>query len=86
MAASIGHIGDTRHPEVVKLYEKVFKVCKEKAKPFAVSVGAEDTVAIQYFIEKGVAFIGCGDDISYLAKGAKETFHYINTCKGKGVE
>ncbi|MDD3413443.1 MAG: aldolase/citrate lyase family protein [Lachnospiraceae bacterium] len=81
LSASIGHLGETRHEDVVKLYEQIIATCKKMKKPFGVSVGANDTVAIAYWIENGVSFIGCGDDISYICKGSQETFAYVAACK-----
>ena len=81
LSASIGHLGDTRHPEVVGLYEKIIASCKKLNKPFAVSVGATDHVAIKYWIENGVSLIGCGDDISYISAGSKETLKYVESIK-----
>lgn len=81
LSASIGHLGENMHPEVQKLYQKIFKICKQLEKPFGVSVGASDKIAIRYFLENGVNFIGCGDDISYLCMGSKSTFEYLETCK-----
>lgn len=81
LSASIGHLGDTRHPDVVDLYEQIIATCKKMKRPFGVSVGANDTEAIAYWIEKGVSLIGCGDDISYICKGSQNTLEYVAACK-----
>lgn len=79
LSASIGHLGDTRHPEVVALYDRIEAACKKQKKPFGVSLGAGDEVSIRDWIARGVNMIGCGDDISYLSIGCKRTFQLIGT-------
>ena len=83
LSASIGHLGDTRHPEVIKLYEEIIRICKEAGRPFGVSLGAGDHESIKYWIEKGATFIGCGDDISYISMGSKSTFEFLSTVINK---
>lgn len=78
LSASIGHLGDTRHPDVIKLYEKIIETCKRMGKPFGVSLGAGDHVGISYWIEKGASFVGCGDDISYISMGSKATLDFVS--------
>lgn len=78
LSASIGHLGNTKQPEVRALCEKAIEICKEMGRPFGVSVGAGDHEAIRYWIEKGVSFIGCGDDISYISMGSHATLELVN--------
>lgn len=78
LSASIGRLGDTKHPEVRALCEEIISVCKELDRPFGVSLGAGDHEAIRYWLEKGVSFIGCGDDISYISMGSRATIEFVN--------
>ena len=80
LSASIGHLGDTRHPEVRALCEEIISICKEMGRPFGVSRGAGDLEAISYWLGKGVSFIGCGDDISYISMGCHATMEFVNDC------
>lgn len=80
LSASIGHLGDTRHPEVRSLCEEIVRICKEENRPFGVSLGAGDHEAIRYWIERGVSFIGCGDDISYISMGSRATMEFVTGC------
>lgn len=80
LSASIGHLGDTRHPEVRALCEEIVQVCREMGRPFGVSLGAGDHEAISYWIDKGVSFIGCGDDISHISMGCQATMEFVNGC------
>jgi 2-keto-3-deoxy-L-rhamnonate aldolase RhmA len=81
LSASIGHLGDTKHPEVRALCEEVVQICKEMNRPFGVSLGAGDHEAIRYWMDKGVSFIGCGDDISYISMGCQATMDFMNSLK-----
>ncbi len=78
LSASIGHLGDTKHPEVRALCEEVVRICTEMGCPFGVSLGAGDREAIEYWLDKGVSFMGCGDDISYISAGCRATMEFVN--------
>ena len=80
LSASIGHLGDTKHPEVRALCEEIVSVCKEMDVPFGVSLGAGDHEAIHYWIGKGATFVGCGDDISYISMGCQDTMEFVHDC------
>ena len=80
LSASIGHLGDTKHPEVRALCEEVISICKEMGRPFGVSLGAGDHEGIRYWIDRGVSFIGCGDDISYISMGSRASMEFVNNC------
>lgn len=80
LSASIGLLGDTKHPEVRALCEEIVSVCKEMDVPFGVSLGAGDHEAIQYWIGKGATFVGCGDDISYISMGCQATMEFVHDC------
>ncbi|MEG0144564.1 MAG: aldolase/citrate lyase family protein [Clostridia bacterium] len=77
LSASIGHLGDTRHPDVIALYDRIEETCKRLHKPFGVSLGAGDEASIRDWIGRGVNMLGCGDDIAYLSLGCKRTFDLI---------
>ena len=80
LSASIGHLGDTKHPEVRALCEEIVEICREMNRPFGVSLGAGDHEAIRYWIGKGASFVGCGDDISYISMGCHATMEFVNDC------
>ena len=80
LSASIGHLGDTKHPKVRALCEEAVAVCRELKRPFGVSLGAGDHEAIRYWISKGASFIGCGDDISYISMGCRQTMEFVAGC------
>ncbi|MDO4549322.1 MAG: aldolase/citrate lyase family protein [Clostridia bacterium] len=83
LSGSIGLLGQTRHPEVIKLYDEIQRVCREMGKPFGVSIGAGDEENIRDFIRRGVNMLGCGDDTSYISMGCERTFKLISDALGR---
>lgn len=80
LSASVGHLGDTRHPEVRRLCEEIIRICGEEKRPFGVSLGADDQEAIRWWIERGASFVGCGDDISFISTGSRNAIAYAQEC------
>jgi 2-dehydro-3-deoxyglucarate aldolase/4-hydroxy-2-oxoheptanedioate aldolase len=80
LSASIGKLGKLKDPEVVALYDKIVGACKRAGKPCGVSIGPGDEGFIRDWIGRGVDFISCGDDISFLAAGALKTIDFIRRC------
>ncbi|MCX7028087.1 MAG: aldolase/citrate lyase family protein [Spirochaetes bacterium] len=81
LSASIGKLGYLGDPEVVALYDEIVATCKREGKPCGVSIGPGDKQFIREWIERGVDFISCGDDISFLALGAAQTLGFIRDCR-----
>ena len=80
LAASAGHLGDTSHPQVRSLCQEVIRICREENRPFGVSLGAEDREGIQWWIDQGASFVGCGDDISFISSGSRRAIAYAREC------
>jgi 2-keto-3-deoxy-L-rhamnonate aldolase RhmA len=77
LSASIGLLGNPTHAEVLKLCATVIARCKALGKPCGVSIGPGDQQVISMWLATGVDFISCGDDISFLAMGARSTLASI---------
>lgn len=77
LSASIGHLEDTRHPDVTALYDRIENTCKKLHKPFGVSIGPGDEKVIKNWIQRGISFLSCGDEFSYLCMGSRNTLQYI---------
>jgi len=83
LSASIGRLGKLGDPEVVRLYDEIVSVCKREGMPCGVSIGPGDRQFIREWIGRGVDFISCGDDISFMAIGAAQTMGWIRECRGQ---
>lgn len=80
LSASIGLLGAPSHPDVLALCDTVVAHSKAVGKPCGVSIGPADKDTIKLWVERGIDFVSCGDDISYLAMGAESTIDYIRSC------
>ncbi len=80
LSASMGRLGDASHPDVLALCDTVIARSNAAGKPCGVSIGPADRENIRLWMGKGIDFISCGDDISYLAMGAASTLQYIRSC------
>ena len=81
LSGSIGRLGDTQHPEVVALFDEIAQKCKAAGKIFGTSIGPNDRQYIRDWIARGIHFISCGDDISFIANGTRDTIAFIKGCR-----
>ena len=68
LSGSIGLLGQTRHPEVIKLLDRIASKCNEAKIPFGPSIGFNEK-NITDWINRGVSWIALDDDITYLVSG-----------------
>ena len=83
LSASYGHLLELRHPDMIKIYDEIAVKCKAHNMPFGVSIGAQSKITIDEWIARGVSFIGCGDDLGFVAAGAIEIIKYIRKGNAK---
>lgn len=72
LASSIGLLGEPLHPEVLALGKRSIEIARKYRKPIGVSIGPDEH-AIRVWKECGVNFFSCGDDISFIQQGSKQT-------------
>lgn len=77
LSGSIGLLGQTRHPKVLRLLDKIANICNEANFPFGVSLGWCEENVIEW-IDRGISWICVDGDISYLINGGKSTYKKIN--------
>jgi 2-dehydro-3-deoxyglucarate aldolase/4-hydroxy-2-oxoheptanedioate aldolase len=70
LSGSIGLLGQTQHPEVVKLCDRIAEVAKRRGIAFGTSIG-DDPEIVQRWIERGVNWIATGTDTGSLLAGGK---------------
>lgn len=66
LAASMGHLGQQGHPEVVAAVLRSIEAARAAGKP--AGVNAFDPVAAEQYIEAGVSFVAVGADVAILAR------------------
>ena len=79
LSASMGHIGDPAHPEVVAAIENA--LTKITAAGKAAGLLAMLPSMVQAYIDKGATFVGVGVDTLCLANASKDL---VDTFKGGG--
>ena len=79
LSASYGLLGHTRDPRMMPVYDEIAAKCKAAGMPFGVSLGAADRESMRDWINRGVNLIGCGDDISYISMGSRDTMEFIHS-------
>jgi len=84
LSGSVGRLGQLTHPDLIALYDRIVAACKAKGKPCGVSIGPSDQEYMRAWIQRGVDFIFCGDDLAFMAMGAKQTIGFIETCPRQG--
>jgi 4-hydroxy-2-oxoheptanedioate aldolase len=70
LSASMGHVGNPGHPEVVATIEKTIKTIVKSGK--AAGVLALDPAQAQHYINAGARFVGVGADTMLLGNAAKQ--------------
>lgn len=80
LSASYGRLGDTRAPDMLPIYDRIAACCKARGMPFGVSLGSADREAIRDWIQRGVALLGCGDDLTYMSVGSRQTLAFVRAC------
>lgn len=76
LSGSIGLLGQTRHPEVMALMDKIGEKCNAAKVPFGVSMGV-DKVSLTDWVRRGAVWIGAGNDVSYIAQAGSDTIKLI---------
>jgi 4-hydroxy-2-oxoheptanedioate aldolase len=70
LAASMGHLGDQTHPEVVAAVESAIRAVTALGKPAGVNAFAEPTA--RRYLDAGARFVLVGADVTLLARGSEQ--------------
>jgi 2-keto-3-deoxy-L-rhamnonate aldolase RhmA len=68
LSATMGHLGDLRHPEVVQVILDIIKRCRQADRPVAIAEGI-DVAHIKRWLDAGINVVGCGSDMAFLQSG-----------------
>lgn len=79
LSASYGLLGHTRDARMMPVYDEIAAKCRAADMPFGVSLGASDRASMADWIRRGVCFLGCGDDISYISMGCRATMEFLRS-------
>lgn len=70
LAASLGHLGDMTHPDVVDAVGSVMQAARTHGK--AVGIFANSAEEAASYRKRGVQFIALHSDVAWLARGARQ--------------
>lgn len=76
LSASVGKLGKLDDPEVVALMNKVIQTCKERQKPFGLSIGMNLDL-VSHFIYNGATFVSLGTPIDYFVSMSKDIIEKV---------
>lgn len=83
LSGSIGLLGQTRHPEVMRLLDRIAEICIGAGFLFGASIGWHDE-NVKDWINRSVNWICVDSDISYLINGGRNTYNKIKEMISKG--
>ena len=84
LSGSIGKLGQTRHPEMLKLMDEYAATCREAGISFGTSIGFDEQNVTEW-IDRGVDWICVDADASYLLSGGINTLNNTRKIiKGSG--
>lgn len=73
LSASLGHIMELEHPEVVRAFEYIIEKVHGAGKRIGVSIGPYDVDSIAKWLKRGVDMISVGGEIMYVYDCAHQT-------------
>ena len=76
LAASMGHLGEPSHPEVVRAMARAFALCAEAG--IAAGAISGDAQACRGMIEQGASFVAVGTDLGILSNGLRQTLERVD--------
>ena len=77
LSASVGHLGEFRHPDVFPMYAQIADILRKYRKPFGVSI-AYDEELIAYWKQLGATIFFAGCDAGYVFEGSQSMRRNLN--------
>lgn len=68
LAASMGHIGNSKHPDVVQAIKDAAKACRDANKPVGILAFSGDDA--QEYFDAGFTFVAVGSDLGAVTRSA----------------
>lgn len=76
LSGSMGILGQMRDPALLKMLDHIAEVCKKHHKFFGTAIGPNEQ-NLREWIDRGIVFLNCGNDIAMLRLGASQTLRFI---------
>jgi 4-hydroxy-2-oxoheptanedioate aldolase len=68
LSATMGHLGDLRHPEVAQVILDIIRRCRQANRAVAIAEGIE-AKHIKRWLDAGLNVVGCGSDLGFMQSG-----------------
>jgi 2-keto-3-deoxy-L-rhamnonate aldolase RhmA len=68
LSATMGHLGDLRHPEVVEVILDIIRRCRQANRAVAIAETTE-VKHIKRWLDAGANAVGCGGDLGFMQAG-----------------
>ncbi len=78
LSFSLGCRGDMWDKKVLNHIDTIIKTSKERGVIVGISLGNSDMPFVKEMVQRGIDFLSCGDDISFIAQGSSQTISTIN--------
>lgn len=82
LAGSLGHMGEPRHPEVLKTVESILTKAVRAGVPAGIAVGAEPGPLMEW-IDKGATWLAMGTDLAHLMRAATQLVNQLRQHAGR---
>lgn len=69
LCASLGHLGQANHPEVLEAIDRILTVCKQAGKGTGIFAASAEEAAM--YRKRGFSLIALHSDVAWLVRGAK---------------
>jgi len=77
LSGSLGLLGQTRHPDVLKPLDRIAEKCNKAGMPFGVSMGGVDKASISEWLRRGARWVSAGNETSFINQAGAETLKAI---------
>ena len=78
LSASVGRLGEIKHPEMVRMIDKICKTAAESGVRLGAFAGS-DPDTLNFFLERGVEILAIGADRGFLMNGAKSCLEKVRS-------
>jgi 2-keto-3-deoxy-L-rhamnonate aldolase RhmA len=82
LSGSVGLLGQTQHPDVVRLCDRIAETALRRKVPFGVSMG-DDPPVVQRWIDRGVDWIALGSDTGSLLAGGRQALEHAREARAR---
>ncbi len=84
LSGSIGLLGQTRHPELIKLLDKIAETCRDFKMPFAAGLSTTVMKDIEDWVQRGASWLLLDNDFSSLLFAGKKAYTDVKTISETG--